>query len=78
MPHSLTCRFRRVSVWPHLKDIVENTKNMLEFPNIQCSQNAVTAAGNLLVSIHKMIALTQVAHEKQLVQDGSFLYEYSF
>lgn len=43
---------------------------MLEFPNIQCSQNAVTAAGNLLVSVHKMIAQTQVPTEKQLVQQG--------
>jgi len=49
---------------------------MLEFPNIQCSQNAVTAAGNLLISIHKMTRQTQITNEKQLVQDGK--YEYKF
>ena len=43
---------------------------MLEFPNIQCSQNAMTAAGNLLISIHKMINQTQIATEKELVQNG--------
>lgn len=43
---------------------------MLEFPNVQCSQNAVTAAGNLLISIHKMAAQTQIANEKQLIQEG--------
>ena len=43
---------------------------MLEFPNVQCSQNAVTAAGNLLVSIHKMTTQTQITAEKQFVQDG--------
>jgi len=43
---------------------------MLEFPNIQCSQNAVTAAGNLLISIHKMTIQTQIINEKQLIQDG--------
>jgi hypothetical protein len=59
------------AVWPHLKDIIENIKNMLEFPNIQCSQNAVTAAGNLLISIHKMTRQTQITNEKQLVQDES-------
>jgi hypothetical protein len=45
---------------------------MLEFPNIQCSQNAVTAAGNLLISIHKMTRQTQITNEKQLVQDGKY------
>jgi hypothetical protein len=53
-----------------LKDIIENIKNMLEFPNIPCSQNAVTSAGNLIVAIHKMTTQTQITHEKQLVQDG--------
>ncbi|CAF4424590.1 unnamed protein product, partial [Adineta steineri] len=42
---------------------------MLEFPNLQCSQNAATAAGNLLISIHKMTTQTQITNEKQLVQD---------
>ncbi|UJR22054.1 hypothetical protein I4U23_025122 [Adineta vaga] len=60
-----------VAVWAHLKDIVEQIKNMLEFPNIQCAQNAVTAAGNLLISIHKMGTQTQIEHEKQLVQNES-------
>jgi hypothetical protein len=45
---------------------------MLEFPNIQCSQNAVTAAGNLLISIHKMTTQTQIINEKQLIQDGKY------
>ncbi|CAF1456207.1 unnamed protein product [Rotaria sp. Silwood1] len=58
-----------VAVWPYLKDIIEHIKNMLEFPNVQCSQNAVTAAGNLLISIHKMTIQTQIINEKQLVQD---------
>lgn len=57
-----------VAVWAQSKDIVEHIKNMLEFPNIQCAQNAVTAAGNLLVSIHKMSIQTQIAAEKQLIQ----------
>ncbi|CAF4599705.1 unnamed protein product, partial [Rotaria sp. Silwood2] len=60
-----------VAVWPYLKDIIEHIKNMLEFPNLQCSQNAVTAAGNLIISIHKMTTQTQITHEKQLVQDES-------
>jgi len=46
---------------------------MLEFPNVQCSQNAVTAAGNLLVSIHKMTTQTQIITERQLVQDGIYI-----
>jgi hypothetical protein len=46
---------------------------MLEFPNVQCSQNAVTAAGNLLVSIHKMTTQTQITTERQLVQDGIYI-----
>ncbi|CAF3940802.1 unnamed protein product [Adineta steineri] len=58
-----------VTVWANLKDIVEHIKNMLEFPNLQCSQNAATAAGNLLISIHKMTTQTQITNEKQLVQD---------
>ncbi|CAF0845274.1 unnamed protein product [Adineta ricciae] len=58
-----------VAVWAHLKDIVELIETMLEFPNVQCSQNAVTAAGNLLVSIHKMANQTQITHEQQLVQN---------
>lgn len=62
--------FSRVTVWPLLKEIVEHIKNMLEFPNIQCSQNAMTAAGNLLVSIHKMVNQTQIQTEKELVQNG--------
>jgi hypothetical protein len=45
---------------------------MLEFPNIQCSQNAVTAVGNLLISIHKMTTQIQIINEKQLVQDGKY------
>jgi hypothetical protein len=45
---------------------------MLEFPNIQCSQNAVTAAGNLLISIHQMTTQTQITHEKELVQNGKY------
>jgi hypothetical protein len=61
----------RVSVSPHLKDIIEHIKNMLEFPNVQCSQNAVVAAGNLLISIHKMTTQIQIINEKQLVQDGN-------
>ncbi|CAF1179561.1 unnamed protein product [Rotaria sordida] len=60
-----------VAVWSYLKDIIEHIKNMLEFPNLQCSQNAVTAAGNLLISIHKMTTQTQITNEKQLVQDES-------
>lgn len=73
--------FVRVIVWPLLKDIIEHIKNMLEFPNLQCSQNAITAAGNLLISIHQMIDQTQ---EKQLVQNGKILdeipkiYRYNF
>ena len=63
-----------MTVWPYLKDIIEQIKNILEFPNIQCSQNAVTATGNLLVSIHKMTTQTQIANEKQLVQDGKYSY----
>jgi hypothetical protein len=56
---------------------------MLEFPNIQCSQNAVTAAGNLLISIHQMTTQTQITHEKELVQNGKyqpqkFSIKYSF
>ncbi len=47
---------------------------MLEFPNIPCSQNAVTSAGNLIVAIHKMTTQTQITHEKQLVQDGKQKY----
>ncbi len=62
----------RVAVWLHLKDIIEHIKNMLEFPNIQCSQNAVTAAGNLLISIHKMTNQTQISTEKELVQNGKY------
>lgn len=62
--------YTRVAVWAHLKDIVELIETMLEFPNVQCSQNAVTAAGNLLVSIHKMTTQTQITHEQQLVQNG--------
>ena len=57
-------------MWPHLKDVIEHIKNMLEFPNVQCSQNAVTAAGNLLIAIHKMTAQTQITTEKELVQNG--------
>ncbi|CAF3140795.1 unnamed protein product [Rotaria socialis] len=60
-----------VSAWPYRKDIIEYIKNMLEFPNVLCSQNAVTAAGNLLISIHKMVSQTQLPNEKQLIQDES-------
>ncbi len=55
-----------------MKDIIEHIKTMLEFPNIQCSQNAVTAVGNLLISIHKMTTQIQIINEKQLVQDGKY------
>jgi hypothetical protein len=51
---------------------------MLEFPNVQCSQNAVTAAGNLLIAIHKMAAQTQIPNDKQLVQDGKNEYRFYF
>jgi len=60
----------RISVWSNLKDIVEQLKNMLEFPNVQCSQNAVTSIGNLLVAIHKMSDQTQNPNEKQLILNG--------
>jgi hypothetical protein len=66
----LSIFFYRVAVWSHLKEIIEHIKNMLEFPNIQCSQNAVTAAGNLLISIHKMTKQTQILNEKELIQNG--------
>lgn len=67
----------RVAVWLHLKDIIEHIKNMLEFPNVQCSQNAVTAAGNLLISIHKMGKQTQIINEKEFVQNGKSQNEFS-
>jgi hypothetical protein len=54
--------------------MIENLKNMLEFPNLLCSQNAVTAVGNLLVAIHKMSTQTQVDNEKQLIQIGTIMY----
>ena len=60
----------RVVVWSNLKTIVEHIKNMLDFPNGQCSQNAVTAAGNLLIAIHKMSQQTQIPNEQQLIQNG--------
>lgn len=53
-----------------MKEVLENLKNMLEFPNLQCSQNAVTAVGNLLVAIHKMGGLTAVETEKQMILNG--------
>ena len=49
---------------------------MLEFPNLQCSQNAVTAVGNLLVAIHKTATDTQIPTEKQIVQDGKSAFSF--
>lgn len=53
-----------------MKDILENMKNMLEFPNVQCSQNAVTAVGNLMIAVHKIGTQTAIDSEKHMIQQG--------